>query len=209
MPYGNERAEKPFFNELMPREIKEKIISFLPGQDWESLLYVSKEWQALVISLANAYYEAIEPKLEPILSFDYTAMMEELNQEVSIYTLRKMYFATGISDIFTLIKEVSLLDQPLAKLVYIQCQVTELMKGMQKTSNNSLNIFAQSNPIYFMLQPIKEQCEALTYEKWFQKAALTQGLTSIENNKFSDAFLEIEALEAAKAAVTLSSTQSI
>lgn len=192
--------EKTSFINLLPKETIEHIISFLPVQDWESLLTVSKEWQGAVIRSADSHHEAIRDKLEPLLSFNYKKMMDELDKKVSIYTVRKTYFATRVRDTFTLIDEVSLLKQPLAKLFHIQYKVWELMEEIEHTYKNSRIFFAQRSPIYSMLEPIKEQCRTLTHPDWFQKAVLCQGMTSIPN-RFSDAFLEIEEMEEAKAAV--------
>jgi hypothetical protein len=190
--FNNKSQEKGTFINLLPSEIQKMLLSFLLIKDWHSLALVNKQCRDIVSQSANFYHESIQEQLKPILSFNFDKLMDTLHENVSAYKKTKLNPLSYADDALILSIIVKDLKHPLAKLLYCEKKVKELIGLVQMKYVAFFNERPKSQ-LDQILQSVKIQCKLFSDHQWFQQAKQCAGLTTLPN-PFLDAFLEIKEL---------------
>ncbi|WP_162151251.1 F-box protein [Legionella cherrii] len=190
------------FINLLPKELKLTIIELLSIKDRKSVMKVSKEWRQLVAHAANSHLDAVAGKLEPIVTFDFVPVMEQLLFRVEDYFQRNRKRATQVEQVRQLKTDMSLLTKPLAKFLHCQRSINKILAALKPAPRSGVSFFSkldkpQNNELLEIILSYSPECLKLAKEPWF-KEVMIYGELAPEHSVsklFADAFAEIKNLQ--------------
>ncbi|WP_392538203.1 F-box protein [Legionella sp. 227] len=191
------------FIKLLPKELKLTIIELLSINDRKSLMKVSKEWRQLVAYAANPHLDALTGKLEPILTFDFVPVMEQLLFRVEAYFESNQKRATQVEQLRQLKKDMSFLTKSLAKFIHCQKTINKIIQEvLEPESRSGVSFFSKlnmprNNELLEILHFYSPECLKFAKQSWFKEVMIYGELAPEHpvSKLFADAFSEIKNLQ--------------